>query len=64
MAENLYLVEAQFSKHRFFYASEFWEGKARNMSVACRKAIKDILRRKNVKRLRHKQVVFRVEKLG
>lgn len=64
MAKNYYRVEAVFQKSRFFYKHEFWEGPARNVSVATRKAIQEIMNRKNVKRLVHQQIDFSVEKIG
>lgn len=60
---NEYVVEAAFEKSRLFYRSEYWQGTARNMAIAIRKATLDIMRRKNVKRLQHHQVTFRIEKI-
>ena len=63
MALNYYHVEARFQKARFFYKTEFWQGMARNPVIATRRAIKEIMKRKNVQRLRHHKITFMVEKI-
>jgi len=63
MKQNNYSVVAQFERSRYHCKTETWNGPARNMSVATRKAIKEILTRRGVKRLRHVRVTFFVEKI-
>lgn len=60
--KNIYSVEARFERTRSVKKVEFWRGEARNLSIATRRAIKDIMSRKNIRRLRHCQVVFHIEK--
>lgn len=62
MAKNTYHVEARFERSRK-RELETWEGQARNMSIAMRRAAGAILKRKNVKRLRHQKITFFIEKL-
>lgn len=62
MAKNTYSVEAYFARARHRRV-ETWQGPARNMSIAMRRAAGVILRRKNVKRFRHESIVFHIEKV-
>ena len=61
MAKNIYHVEAHFQRARKKHV-ENWTGPARNMSIAMRRATVTIMRRRNVKRLRHEQITFYIEK--
>ena len=60
---NHYSVTAEFLKSRYHNQTEHWEGPARNMVVAVRRAAKVIMRRKSVVRLRHKEITFHIEKI-
>ena len=64
MGMNRYAVTAEFTKSRYYCLTEHWEGEARNMVVAVRRAAKIIMRRKSVMRLRHKAITFRIEKIA
>lgn len=60
---NYYAVNADFARHRYYYRTEYWSGPARNMAIATRRAISAIMKRKGVKRLRHHDITFHVEKI-
>jgi|GEM_PF-4989073 len=60
---NTYQVQAHFERARFFHKVEVWDGRARNLGVALRRASREIMERRNVKRLRHARVTFTIEKI-
>ena len=63
MGMNRYSVTVKFERHRYYNQTECWQGYARNMSIAMRKATKDVLARRGVKRLRHARILFEIERI-
>ena len=61
---KLYVVYGRFAKTRDDSTIEAWEGQARSIKSAARKAVQEILNRPSVRWLHHDHVTFTVQRIN
>lgn len=62
--QRAWLVYGRFGKARDGQVIQEWRGHATSLVVAARKAVLDIMRRPDIKRLRHTVATFTIEDLS